>query len=30
MTGVTALAMIPDLHPIPGPWKIDGYAKLTG
>ena len=28
--GVTAPLMIPDLHLIPGLWKIDGYSKLSG
>jgi len=27
--GVTAPLMIPDLHLIPGLWKIDGYSKLS-
>ena len=30
MTGVTAPTMIPDLHLIPGPWKIDGYCQAVG
>jgi hypothetical protein len=28
--GVTAPLMVPDLHLIPGLWKIDGYSKLSG
>lgn len=28
--GVTAPMMIPDLHLIPGLWKIDGYSKDVG
>ena len=28
--GVTAPVMVPDLHLIPGLWKIDGYSKLSG
>jgi hypothetical protein len=27
--GVTAPLMVPDLHLIPGLWKIDGYSKLS-
>ena len=27
--GVTAPMMVPDLHLIPGLWKIDGYSKLS-
>jgi pimeloyl-ACP methyl ester carboxylesterase len=27
--GITAPMMIPDLHLIPGLWKIDGYSKLS-
>jgi CHAT domain/Lecithin:cholesterol acyltransferase len=27
--GVTAPLMIPDLHLIPGLWKIDGYSKVS-
>jgi hypothetical protein len=27
--GVTAPALVPDLHIIPGLWKIDGYTKIT-
>jgi pimeloyl-ACP methyl ester carboxylesterase len=27
--GVTAPVLIPDLHLIPGLWKIDGYSKLS-
>ena len=27
--GVTAPMMVPDLHLVPGLWKIDGYAKLS-
>ena len=28
--GVTAPLVVPDLHLIPGLWKIDGYSKLSG
>ncbi len=28
--GVTAPLMVPDLHLIPGLWKIDGYSRLSG
>jgi hypothetical protein len=28
--GVTAPLMVPDLHLIPGLWKIDGYSTLSG
>ena len=27
--GVTAPLVMPDLHLIPGLWKIDGYAKVS-
>jgi hypothetical protein len=27
--GITADAMIPDLHLLPGLWKIDGYSKVA-
>jgi pimeloyl-ACP methyl ester carboxylesterase len=27
--GITAPLMIPDLHLIPGLWKIDGYSKIS-
>jgi hypothetical protein len=27
--GVTADALMPDLHLLPGVWKIDGYAKIA-
>jgi pimeloyl-ACP methyl ester carboxylesterase len=27
--GITAPSLLPDLHLIPGLWKIDGYRKLT-
>jgi len=27
--GITAPMMIPDLHLIPGLWKIDGYSKMS-
>jgi hypothetical protein len=27
--GITAKAIIPDLHLIPGFWKIDGYSKVS-
>jgi pimeloyl-ACP methyl ester carboxylesterase len=28
--GVTAPMMVPDLHLIPGLWKVDGYSKISG
>ena len=28
--GVTAPLVVPDLHLIPGLWKIDGYSKVSG
>ncbi len=28
--GVSAPLIVPDLHLIPGLWKIDGYSKLSG
>ena len=27
--GVTAAALMPDLHLLPGIWKIDGYTKIA-